>query len=101
MKHFFVFKKNGLIQIHHVLTIRSKNLISDVSFLFVFRHLLKNKIPLPPNECRFMFGCAFESKLKQGTCFIRYQILTDDGKSLLNPQFKCVEGRVIVTKNPW
>jgi hypothetical protein len=64
-----------------------------------FRDLLKNKIPLPPNECRYMYGCAFESKLKQGTCFIRYQILND--KSLPNPQFKCVEGRVIVTKNPW
>jgi len=48
-----------------------------------------------------MYGCAFESRLKAGTCFIRYQILNNNDKSLANPQFKSVEGRVIVTKNPW
>ncbi len=68
---------------------------------FVFSNLLKNKIPLPVNECRYMYGCAFESSLKPGTCFIRYQVLDENGKPLLNPQFKSVKGRVIVTKNPW
>ena len=82
-------------------------LISDVSLKikslihFDFSDLLKNRIPLPVNDCRFMYGCAFESQLKPGTCFIRYQILDENGKSLPNPQFKCVQGRVIVTKNPW
>lgn len=66
-----------------------------------FRNLLDNKIPLPNNECRYMYGCAFESKLKAGTCFIRYEVLNEYGKSLTPQQFKCVEGRVIVTKNPW
>ncbi|CAF5149225.1 unnamed protein product, partial [Rotaria sp. Silwood1] len=28
--------------------------------------LLKNKLPLPVNECRYMFGCTLESKLKAG-----------------------------------
>ena len=48
-----------------------------------------------------MYGCAFESGLKPGTCFIRYQVLDENGKPLLKPQFKSVVGRVIVTKNPW
>lgn len=63
--------------------------------------LLKNKIPLPINEGRFMFGCAFENQLKAGTCFIRYQILREDGETSSEPQFASVQGRVIVTKNPW
>ncbi len=67
----------------------------------IFSSLLNNKIPLPVNECRYMYGCAFESKLKPGTCFIRYQILNENGKSPVNPRFDCVQGRVIVTKNPW
>jgi hypothetical protein len=71
------------------------------SSTFSFSALLKNKIPLPVNECRFMYGCAFESKLKLGTCFIRYQVLNENGKPLANPRFECVQGRVIVTKNPW
>ncbi|CAF2924367.1 unnamed protein product [Rotaria sp. Silwood2] len=62
--------------------------------------LLKNKIPLPINECRYMYGCAFESRLKSGTCFFRYQVLNEHGKPLPNPQFQSVEGRVLVTKNP-
>jgi hypothetical protein len=53
------------------------------------------------NEARYMYGCAFESKLKPGTCFIRYQVLNENGKPLLNPRYECVQGRVIVTKNPW
>jgi len=48
-----------------------------------------------------MYGCAFETSLKSGTCFIRYEILNEHGKSLPNRQFECVRGRVIVTKNPW
>jgi len=67
----------------------------------IFRNLLKNKIPLPNNECRFMYGCAFESGLKAGTCFIRYEVLDENRKPLVNRQFKCVQGKVIVTKNPW
>lgn len=67
----------------------------------VFRHLLKNKIPMSVNECRFMFGCAFETKLEAGTCFIRYEVLDENKKSLPDRQYKSVEGKVIVTKNPW
>jgi hypothetical protein len=53
------------------------------------------------NECRYIFGCALESKLQPGQCFIRYQIIGDDGKPLEKPQFKTGVGQVIVTKNPW
>ncbi|CAF1100761.1 unnamed protein product, partial [Adineta ricciae] len=63
-------------------------------------NLLKNKIPLPVNECRYMFGCAFETKLETGTCFIRYEVLDENEKSFPNRQYKSVEGKVIVTKNP-
>ncbi|CAF1495011.1 unnamed protein product [Adineta steineri] len=62
--------------------------------------LLKNKIPLPVNECRYLYGCALESNLEQGQCFIRYEILNDNGQSFSQPKYECVRGRVIVTKNP-
>ncbi|CAF1424261.1 unnamed protein product [Rotaria sp. Silwood1] len=62
--------------------------------------LLKNKIPMPVNECRYMFGCAIESSLEPGKCFIRYQVVDDDGQPLKTPRFETVVGRVIVTKNP-
>jgi hypothetical protein len=68
---------------------------------FCFSDLLKNKIPLPVNECRYIYGCALESHLDEGQCFIRYQLLNDNGKPLSKPKFECVRGRVIVTKNPW
>ncbi|CAF1641363.1 unnamed protein product, partial [Didymodactylos carnosus] len=58
----------------------------------------KNKYPLPKNECRYMFGCSLKSPLKPGQCFIRYEIL-DDNRQQTN-RFACVQGRVIVTKNP-
>lgn len=66
-----------------------------------FSDLLKNKIPLPANECRYIYGCASESPLKEGQCFIRYEILNDSGRPFAQPKFECVRGRVIVTKNPW
>jgi hypothetical protein len=53
------------------------------------------------NECRYIYGCALESQLEEGQCFIRYEILNDHGKSFSNRKFECVRGRVIVTKNPW
>ncbi|CAF0997471.1 unnamed protein product [Adineta steineri] len=62
--------------------------------------LLKNKIPLPANECRLLFGCALESDLKPNQCFIRYQLLDSDEKPLKVPKFQTVTGQVIVTKNP-
>ncbi|CAF1332700.1 unnamed protein product [Rotaria sp. Silwood1] len=62
--------------------------------------MLKNKIPLPMNECRYMFGCTLESKLESGQCFIRYQVVDDNGRPLRNPEFKTVVGPVIITKNP-
>ena len=65
------------------------------------RNLKSNKIPLPVNECRYIFGCALESQLEEGQCFIRYQLLNDKGEPYANPTFECVRGRVIVTKNPW
>ncbi|CAF0940803.1 unnamed protein product [Rotaria sordida] len=49
--------------------------------------MLKNKIPLPMNQCRYMFGHTLESKLEPGQCFIRYQIVDDNGKPLKNPEF--------------
>lgn len=68
---------------------------------YIFRDLWKNRIPLPVNECRYIFGCAFESSLRPGTCFIRYQVVDDDGQPLRNPRFETILGRVTVTKNPW
>jgi len=68
---------------------------------FYYRDLLKNKLPLPVNECRYMFGCALESKLEPGQCFIRYQVLDDNGKPRKDQKFETVVGQVIVTKNPW
>lgn len=65
------------------------------------RDLLKNKFPLPFNECRYMFGCALESKLQSGQCFIRYEILNEDGNSFDTRRFQTVTGPVLVTKNPW
>jgi hypothetical protein len=66
-----------------------------------FRDLLKNKLPLPMNECRYMYGCALESRLEPGQCFIRYQVLDKDGKPFENPKFETVTGQIIVIKNPW
>jgi hypothetical protein len=68
---------------------------------FSFRDFLKNKIPMPVNECRYMFGCALESDLEADECFIQYQVVDDKGKPLKVPKFETVVGRVIVTKNPW
>jgi len=85
----------------------SKLLVYSVSILLFkinekfSRNLLKNKIPLPVNECRYIFGCALESRLKEGQCFIRYQVLNDKEESSEKPKFKTVLGPVIVTKNPW
>ncbi|CAF1212000.1 unnamed protein product [Adineta ricciae] len=62
--------------------------------------LLKNKIPLPVNECRYIYGCALESQLQEGQCFLRYEVLNNYGKSFTNRKFECVRGRIIVTKNP-
>ncbi|UJR30133.1 hypothetical protein I4U23_017674 [Adineta vaga] len=62
--------------------------------------ILKNKIPLPVNECRYIYGCTLESQLEEGQCFLRYEVLNSHGKSLTNRKFECVRGRIIVTKNP-
>jgi hypothetical protein len=43
-----------------------------------------------------MYGCALESRLEPGQCFIRYQVLDKDGKP-----FENVTGQIIVIKNPW
>jgi hypothetical protein len=53
------------------------------------------------NECRYIFGCTLESELKSGQCFIRYQIVDDEGKPKETPEFQTIIGPVIVTKNPW
>ncbi|CAF0834675.1 unnamed protein product [Adineta steineri] len=56
--------------------------------------LRRNKIPLPVDEARCLFGIADETRsLKEGQCFIQYQ--TMDRKS-----YKIVTGEVLVTKNP-
>jgi len=62
---------------------------------------MKNRLPLPPNECRYIFGCSLESKLKPGQCFIRYRVLNEYGLSTEIPEFRTVIGPVVVTKNPW
>ncbi|CAF0799843.1 unnamed protein product [Didymodactylos carnosus] len=59
-------------------------------------NVLKNQIPLPDNECRYMFGCSLESALQYGQCYIRYEVLDSD----TTKKYECVRGRVIVTKNP-
>ena len=51
---------------------------------------MKNRLPLPPNECRYIFGCSLESKLKPEQCFIRYRVLSEHGLSTEIP--------VVVTK---
>ena len=50
------------------------------------------------NECRYMYGCALESRLEPGQCFIRYQVVDKDGKPFENPKFETVTGQIIVTK---
>jgi hypothetical protein len=52
------------------------------SFFHLIRkdNLLRNKIPLPVNEARNMFGVAdVTGKLKYGQCFIQYQKRTKQG----------------------
>ncbi|CAF0879967.1 unnamed protein product [Adineta ricciae] len=66
-------------------------------FLTVKENLLENKIPLPVNEARNMFGVAdVTSKLDYGQCFIQYEVESNGDKRT----FKVLEGTVIVTKNP-
>ena len=71
----------------------SKLLVYSVSILLFkinekfSRNLLKNKIPLPVNECRYIFGCALESRLKEGQCFIRYQVKKNRQKNQSSKQF--------------
>jgi len=55
--------------------------------------LRRNKIPLPVDEARCLFGIADETRsLKQGQCFIQYQ--TMDKKS-----YKVVKGKERLRKN--
>jgi hypothetical protein len=54
-------------------------------------NLLRNKIPLPINEARNMFGVAdVTGTLKYGQCFIQYQVVTSEKKI-----YKVVKGRYI------
>ena len=71
------------------------------TYSYFNRDVLKNRLPLPPNECRYIFGCSLESKLASGQCFIRYQVLDEDGQPKEKPEFRTVVGPVVVTKNPW
>ncbi len=42
------------------------------------KFLVRNKIPLPVNDARCLFGIADETgKLNPGECFIQYRDLTD------------------------
>ncbi len=51
-------------------------------------NLLRNKIPLPIDEARNMFGVAdVTGKLKYGQCFIQYQIGKKEKKA-----YKVVKG---------
>jgi hypothetical protein len=54
-------------------------------------NLLRNKIPLPINEARNMFGVAdVTGTLKYGQCFIQYQIRTNEKKT-----YKVLKGRYL------
>ncbi|CAF3845173.1 unnamed protein product [Rotaria sordida] len=65
-------------------------------YLNVRENLLRNKIPLPINEARNMFGVAdVTGKLEYGQCFIQYQMKTKEKTT-----YKVVKGTVLVTKNP-
>ncbi|CAF3313037.1 unnamed protein product [Rotaria socialis] len=60
--------------------------------------LIRNKIPLPLNEARNLFGIADETGiLKPGECFIQYRSLKD---SSTFDQYVVVTGTVLATKNP-
>ncbi|CAF1611862.1 unnamed protein product, partial [Adineta ricciae] len=63
------------------------------------KHFLrKNKIPLPINEARNLFGIADETQtLKPGECFIQYRHLPSSSSS---KKYSIYEGPVIVTKHP-
>lgn len=68
---------------------------------YFYRDVLKNRLPLPANECRYIFGCSLESRLAPGQCFVRYQVLDEHGKPKEQPEYQTVVGPVVVTKNPW
>ncbi|CAF3987268.1 unnamed protein product [Rotaria sordida] len=60
--------------------------------------LIRNKIPLPVNEARCLFGIADEtSTLKPGECFIQYRSLENSSTS---EKYIVHTGTVLVTKNP-
>ncbi|CAF1087992.1 unnamed protein product [Didymodactylos carnosus] len=60
-------------------------------------NLLRNKIPLPVNEARNLFGVADPTGLlKPGQCFIQYTVISKAKKKT----YKVVKGTVLVTKNP-
>ncbi|CAF0758402.1 unnamed protein product [Adineta ricciae] len=56
--------------------------------------LCRNRIPLPVDEARCLFGIADETNsLKDGQCFIQY-------KKMGLKTYDTVKGKVLVTKNP-
>ncbi|CAF4780552.1 unnamed protein product [Rotaria sp. Silwood1] len=60
--------------------------------------LIRNKIPLPVNEARCLFGIADETgTLKSGECFIQYRSLEN---SSTFEKYIVHIGTVLVTKNP-
>ncbi|CAF4811566.1 unnamed protein product, partial [Rotaria sp. Silwood2] len=60
--------------------------------------LIRNKIPLPVNEARCLFGIADETgTLKPGECFIQYRSLENSSTS---EKYIVPTGTVLVTKNP-
>ncbi|UJR27363.1 hypothetical protein I4U23_008655 [Adineta vaga] len=59
-----------------------------------FNFLCRNRIPLPVDEARYLFGIADETNsLKEGQCFIQYQKMN-------RKTYEVVTGEVLVTKNP-
>ncbi|CAF4120129.1 unnamed protein product [Rotaria sp. Silwood2] len=60
--------------------------------------LIRNKIPLPVNEARCLFGIADETgTLRSGECFIQYRSLEN---SSMSEKYIVFTGTVLVTKNP-
>jgi hypothetical protein len=62
------------------------------------KHFLRrNKIPLPENQARCLFGIADETgTLKAGECFIQYRHLEN---SLFSKIYDQVEGRIFTFRN--
>jgi hypothetical protein len=78
------------IQINIIATIKN-----DSNIYFSKDNLLKNRIPVPHNDGRNLFGIADETKeLEYGQCFIQYSLL--ESKPNSQRRFRVVTGRFYI-----